>query len=319
MQHYSSQAFTDIAKPAGGATITVKVAGTNNNATIYSDDGITAKSNPFAADSLGHFDFYAASGKYDITVTGTQITTYTLPNQVVFDPFEQTAADTGIVVKSITANSFSGPLSGAVTATTISASGLVSANTGLTVATGQVLNADQIVPPNSSGIGGFWGVFINIPITYQAGGSVVINANEVWVFQFVLPFKVQIGKVSFRVANGSAASFGDLGIYSSAGSLLANTGGFSTVASNTTSTASLSGAPITLNAGIYYFAQTDSTNLVTMVAANTAGGPGAIIVNGGSKTWGTAANASTAGVLPATLGVITSSSNNNPICAYFER
>src|SRR5947207_4484295 len=91
MQHYSSQAFTDIAKPAGGATIAVKIAGTNNNATIYSDDGVTTRSNPFAADSLEHFDFYAASGKYDITITGAQITTYTLPNQVVFDPFEASA------------------------------------------------------------------------------------------------------------------------------------------------------------------------------------------------------------------------------------
>src|SRR5438046_5226012 len=96
MQHYSSQAFTAIAKPAGGATIAVKIAGTNNNATIYSDDGVTTRSNPFAADSLGHFDFYAASGKYDITITGAQITTYTLPNQVVFDPFEVSSGDTAL-------------------------------------------------------------------------------------------------------------------------------------------------------------------------------------------------------------------------------
>src|SRR5579859_2548481 len=118
MQHYSSQAFTDIGKPAGGGTITVKVAGSNTNATIYSDDGIMVKSNPFVTNNLGQFDFYAASGKYDITVTGTQITTYTLPNQVLFDPFEQTAADTGAVVKSITAGSGSvvtGNITGNVT------------------------------------------------------------------------------------------------------------------------------------------------------------------------------------------------------------
>src|SRR5260370_17883933 len=97
MQHYSSQVFTDIAKPAGGATIAVKLAGTNTNATIYSDDGITVKSNPFAANNLGQFDFYAASGKYDITISGTQITTVTLPNQVVFDPFEASTGDTILV------------------------------------------------------------------------------------------------------------------------------------------------------------------------------------------------------------------------------
>ncbi|HTD23739.1 MAG TPA: hypothetical protein VK738_13860 [Terriglobales bacterium] len=319
MQHYSSQAFTDIAKPAGGATITVKLAGTNTNATIYSDDGVTTKSNPFSADSLGHFDFYAASGKYDITITGTQLTTYTLPNQVVFDPFEQTAADTGMAVKSMTALSLSGPISGPVTATTISASGLISANAGLIVASGQLLTADQILPLNSSGVGGFWPVSIAMPSNYQSGGNMVNNSNDVWVYQFFLPFKVQIGKVSYRIANGVAASTGDLGIFDIFGNRLAYTGGFTTANSNTTSTTSLLGSPITLNAGFYYFAQTNSSNIVTIVAANIAGGPGSIVISGGSKTWGTAANASSGGVLPATLGTITSSTLANPAWVYFER
>jgi hypothetical protein len=99
MQHYSSQAFTDIGKPAGGASIAVKLAGTSTNATIYSDDGVTVKSNPFVTNSLGQFDFYAASGKYDITVSGTQITTFTLANQVVFDPFEVNIGDAPAVTE----------------------------------------------------------------------------------------------------------------------------------------------------------------------------------------------------------------------------
>lgn len=99
MQHYSSQVFTDIGKPAGGATITVRPAGSGTNATIYSDDGVTVKSNPFQTNNLGQFDFYAPSGKYDITVTGAQITTYTLPNQVVFDPFEVSSGDTVLTLK----------------------------------------------------------------------------------------------------------------------------------------------------------------------------------------------------------------------------
>jgi hypothetical protein len=111
MQHYSSQAFTDVGKPAGGASIAVKLAGTNTNATIYSDDGVTVKSNPFVTNSLGQFDFYAASGKYDITVSGTQITTFTLANQVVFDPFEQNAADTAMFVRSLTLSAPPSPLS----------------------------------------------------------------------------------------------------------------------------------------------------------------------------------------------------------------
>jgi hypothetical protein len=113
MQHYSSQVFSDLGKPAGGANITVKLPGTNTNATIYSDDGVTLKSNPFVANSLGQFDFYTASGKYDITVSGTQITTYTLANQVVFDPFEQNAADTAMFARSLTLSAPPSPLSAA--------------------------------------------------------------------------------------------------------------------------------------------------------------------------------------------------------------
>jgi hypothetical protein len=113
MQHYSSQVFTDLGKPAGGATITVKLPGTNTNASIFSDDGITVKSNPFVANSLGQFDFYTASGKYDITVSGTQITTYTLANQVVFDPFEQNAADAAMSVRSMTLSTPPSPLAAA--------------------------------------------------------------------------------------------------------------------------------------------------------------------------------------------------------------
>jgi len=107
MQRYDSQALTDIVKVAAGATVTVYLAGTTTKATIYSDDGVTTKSNPITADSLGRFFFYSASARYDITISGTQITTFTLPNQVLFDPFEQTAADTALVVKQITANTLS--------------------------------------------------------------------------------------------------------------------------------------------------------------------------------------------------------------------
>jgi hypothetical protein len=61
---------TTTGAPASAAAITVKNAGTATLSTIYSDDGVTPKANPFtAAVTTGYFTFYAADGLYDITVT----------------------------------------------------------------------------------------------------------------------------------------------------------------------------------------------------------------------------------------------------------
>ncbi len=268
MQHYSSQAFTDIGKPAAGATITIKLAGSNTNATIYSDDGITVKSNPFATNNLGQFDFYAASGKYDITVTGTQITTYTLPNQVVFDPFESNAADMPFVSMSL-------------------------------------------LPLNIAGQGGFFGVTLSPPQnTAFVQSAMVSAANEVWVVQFTLPFRVQIGKLTVRVETGVISTTGDVGIYDVNGNRLVYTGGFSTLSTGNLSLPVVN-APITLNAGFYYLAQTNTSATPTLDAVIIEVGSWDIFTDGGTvgnnKVFGKAANPASSGVLPATLGAITNS------------
>lgn len=71
--------------PAPSATITVRNAGTLTISTIFSDNGITPKANPFTADATtAYWSFYASSAvNYDVTISGTDahavpITTYTL-------------------------------------------------------------------------------------------------------------------------------------------------------------------------------------------------------------------------------------------------
>lgn len=51
-----------------GASVTVYDAGTANVASIYSDDGVTVKDNPFLSGEEGQISFYAADGRYDIYV-----------------------------------------------------------------------------------------------------------------------------------------------------------------------------------------------------------------------------------------------------------
>lgn len=67
-----------------GATVSIYDVGTSNLSTIYSDNGVTAKTNPIATDGDGEFAFWAADGVYDVTTTyDSQTDTYEL---VLFDP-----------------------------------------------------------------------------------------------------------------------------------------------------------------------------------------------------------------------------------------
>lgn len=67
--------------PAPGATVTVYDTGTLNLSTIYADNLLTPKANPFTADATsGYWFFYAASsGRYDVQFSGGGIVTpYTI-------------------------------------------------------------------------------------------------------------------------------------------------------------------------------------------------------------------------------------------------
>lgn len=62
-----------------GATVSVFNQGTVVLASIFGDNGITPKSNPFVSDSTtGLAFFYAANGRYDIQLSGTGFSTFTL-------------------------------------------------------------------------------------------------------------------------------------------------------------------------------------------------------------------------------------------------
>ena len=76
-----------------GATVTVYDEGTEDLATIYSDDGSTPEDNPFTADAYGRANFYAANAAYDIKITGTGITEHTMLDVRLFDVKEVDETD----------------------------------------------------------------------------------------------------------------------------------------------------------------------------------------------------------------------------------
>jgi hypothetical protein len=73
VQHYFDNVQDQFGNAVGGVAVLVKIGGVS--ATIYSDNGINAKTNPLTAASNGAFDFYAANGTYTLTVTHPDGTT----------------------------------------------------------------------------------------------------------------------------------------------------------------------------------------------------------------------------------------------------
>lgn len=64
-------------------TVTVFDAGTSDESTIYSDDGVTPKSNPFTVPASGVAEFWAADGLYDVQIVSDSLGTTTLEDEAV--------------------------------------------------------------------------------------------------------------------------------------------------------------------------------------------------------------------------------------------
>lgn len=93
MKHYFDVVQTPTGQAILGASITLKLSGTNTNAVIYSDDGITPIANPVTTDSLGRFSFFVADGLYDLIVSAGNAS-YTISKLEITDVLEVNAADT---------------------------------------------------------------------------------------------------------------------------------------------------------------------------------------------------------------------------------
>jgi hypothetical protein len=169
---------------------------------------------------------------------------------------------------------------------------------------------------------GFFGSVPGLPplaIAYgsqsSAGPSTV--ANQVYAFQVYVPFTITINKMVMDVTSNNATDIWGFGYYDASGNLL----GSQTVtpAANTvTSTTWLT--PLTLTPGVYYFAQTSSGITSTLVfLATLLNAPKTLtMIDTNRNRSGLAANASAAGVLPATLGAISTGTTRSSMLVYFE-
>lgn len=81
--------FNAQGRPMAGATVRVCTSAATGQpcsplALIYSDPALTqALANPTTADGMGNYTFYAAPGRYEIEISGPNITTKQLPNVIL--------------------------------------------------------------------------------------------------------------------------------------------------------------------------------------------------------------------------------------------
>lgn len=114
MQHHIDTVLDEFGAPISGLSVQVYDVDTTTGSTIYSDNGVTSKTNPLTTDANGQFDFYAANGRYDLVISGTGFTTKTLPDIRLEEQLDE-ASGTATILDTTTAISVTHGLTGTPT------------------------------------------------------------------------------------------------------------------------------------------------------------------------------------------------------------
>ena len=165
----------------------------------------------------------------------------------------------------------------------------------------QLTRYATVATVDTAGEGYFFGV--SIALEDFDAGTIINSTDQVIAWQFVLPFRAVVRQITSEITTGGGASklYG-VGLYDIAGNRLLHTGALD---ANTTQILTTAITAVTLEPGIYWQAQT-SDSATTAMRTNPWGTLEQSLLNdSGAILTGKGANASSAGVLPATLGAVT--------------
>lgn len=85
MQKYVNSIAASSGAPVAGASVQVNNYPSGTPAAIYSDNGLTLAANPLTTDTNGAFAFYAADGRYQLAISGTNIQNQTVNDILLVD------------------------------------------------------------------------------------------------------------------------------------------------------------------------------------------------------------------------------------------
>jgi hypothetical protein len=128
-------------------------------------------------------------------------------------------------------------------------------------------------------------------------------ANTVRFIIFTLPFNTSISKASIDISTIDASQTADFGLYNATGSSkLWSIGSGNGISLGSGGVVSAANTTVTLAAGSYLFAWTESGTVGVIYTWNMNTGLYQLLASGSSYKYGTCTNTATAGVLPASCG-----------------
>jgi hypothetical protein len=267
---------------------------------IYADNaGLVPIIQPILTDGFGHADFYVLAGTYTVVVAYGAVIQQVYPDQSI--------AESGTVPITIALETNGVPNGNQTLQNLVEGSNISIVDDGLGDITISSTGGGGF---NTPGVGGFWsnGLTLMQALFGSASthGPVGVTAyNQILVWQVVIESTWSINDVTFYNEANAFGGFFGCGLYTTAGSLIFQSGGLST-----TTGASFVTAPVvpTLNIGpgIYYFAACATGPTVT-VGQFPLMSDGGTVWSNAVNSLGTplkiayAAEVSVAGVMPSTI------------------
>lgn len=165
-----------------------------------------------------------------------------------------------------------------------------------------------------AGQGGFISAGLPVP-SFQNAGSAT-NLTSVRFIKFVLTQAQLLSRVTTFVVTGVGASTSNLGLYGPSKNKLIDSGALATITSSVVITTTLTAT--LLLPGPYYFAAGSSSGSVVLEGCGNIFTASTLLLSNNTNFYsGTAGNAYSGGLLPSTLGTLTSA-NISPVFALWE-